>query len=80
MIDGDLDNDDTATDFLALEGVDGLLLFGLVRDSDKAVTLAPSGISPPLSSDASGNDLETSISKDSSKAGIVEVETEVGNK
>ena len=79
-IDGDLDSDGTATDFFALEGVDGLLLFGFVTDVDKAVTLAPSGGTPPLSNDASGNNIEASIGKESSKSGVVNAETEVGDK
>lgn len=78
-IDGDLDSDGTATDFLALESVDGLLLFGLVANVDKAITLAPSGVTPPLSNDAGRNDLEAGISEESSKPVVVDVEAEVGN-
>lgn len=77
-IDGDLDGDGAATDLLALEGVDGLLLFGLVANVNKAVTLAPSGLPPP-SNDASGNDLEASISEKSGQPVVVDVEAEVRN-
>lgn len=77
-IDGDLDGDGAATDLLALEGIDGLLLFGLVANVNKAVTLAPSGLPPP-SNDASGNDLEASISEKSGQPVVVDVEAEVCN-
>jgi hypothetical protein len=79
-IDGDLDSDGATTDFLALEGVDGLLLFGLVTNVHEAVTLALSGPTPPPSDNASGDDLETSVSKESSKAVVVDIETKIGDK
>jgi hypothetical protein len=55
-------------------------LFGLVANVDKAITLAPSGITPPLSDDTSGNDVEACISKESSKSFVVDVKAEVGDK
>jgi hypothetical protein len=79
-IDGDLDSDGTTANFLALEGVDGLLLFFLVTNVDKAVSLAPSGPTPPYSNDASGNDVETRIGEESSETIIVDVKAEVGDK
>jgi hypothetical protein len=77
-IDGDLDSDGATTDFLALEGVDGLLLFFLVTNVDKAVTLAPSGLPPP-SNNASGDDLQASISEKSGQPVVVDVEAKVCN-
>lgn len=79
-IDGYLDGDSTTTDLLALESVNGLLLFSLVTDVDEAVPLAPSGFAPPPSNNASSIDLETCISEESGKAGIIDVEAEVCNK
>jgi hypothetical protein len=78
-IDGDLDGDGTTTDLLALESVDGLLLFSLVINFNEAVSLAPSGFAPPPSNDASSNDLESGVGEESGKAGVVDVEAEVGN-
>jgi len=78
-IDGYLDGDSTTTDLLALESVDSLLLLSLVTNVDEAVSLAPSGFAPPPSNNASSIDLETGISEESGKAGIVDVEAEVGN-
>jgi len=78
-IDGDLDGDGTTTDLLALESVDGLLLFSLVANVDEAVSLALSGLTPPPSNNASRANIETSVSKESSEAGVVDVEAEVGN-
>lgn len=79
-IDGDLDGDGATTNLFALESIDGLLLFLLVTDIDKSVSLAPSGLTPPPSNDAGGNDMETCISKESGESGIVDAEAEVGNK
>ena len=79
-IDGDLDSDGTTTDLLALEGVDGLLLFSLVTDVDETVPFALSGPTPGPSYDASGIDFETRISEESGEAIVVNVEAEVGNK
>lgn len=78
-VDGDLDGDGTTTDLLALESVDGLLLFSLVTDVNEAVSLAPSRLAPPLSNDAGRIDIETRISEESGKAVVVDVEAEVGN-
>jgi len=78
-IDGDLDGDGTTTDLLALESVDGLLLFSLVTNVDEAVSLAPSGFAPPPSNGASRIDLDTGISEESGKAGVVDIEAKVGN-
>jgi len=78
-IDGDLDGDGTTANLLALESVDGLLLFGLVANVDEAVSLALSGLTPPPSNNASRANLETGISKESSEAGVVDVKAEVGN-
>ena len=78
-IDGDFDGDGTTTDFLALESVDGLLLFSLVTNVDEAVSLALSGFAPPPSDDASRVDPETGIGEQSGKAGIIDVEAEVCN-
>jgi len=78
-IDGDLDGNSTSTDLLALESVDGLLLFILVTNVNEAVSLAPPGLAPPLSNNAGRNDLETGISEESGKAVVVDVEAEVGN-
>lgn len=78
-IDGYLDGDSTTTDLLALESVDGLLLFSLVTNVDEAISLAPSGFAPPPSNNTSSVDLETCISEESSKAGIIDVEAEVCN-
>ena len=78
-IDGDFDGDGTTTDLFTLEGVDGLLLFGLVTNVDKTIPLAPPGLTPPGSDDASGVDIETCISEECGEAGVVDVEAEVGN-
>jgi len=78
-IDGYLDGDGTTTDLLTLESVDGLLLFSLVTNLDKAVSLAPPGFAPPPSNNASRIDFETGISEESGKAGIIDVEAEIGN-
>jgi len=79
-IDGDLDGDGTTTDLLALEGVDGLLLFSLIANVDETVALALSGLTPPPSDDASRVDVKTRVSEESGEAGVVDVEAEVGNK
>lgn len=78
-IDCDLDGDGAATDLLALESVDGLLLFILITNVNEAVTLAPSEPAPPLSNNTGRVDLEASISEEGGKAGVVDVEAEVGN-
>ena len=78
-IDGDLDCDCTTTDLFALESFDGLLLFSLVTNVDEAISLALSGFAPPPSNDASRIDFEAGIGEESGKAGVVDVETEVGN-
>jgi len=78
-VDRDLDSDGATTDLLALESVDGLLLFTLVANVDETVSLAPSGFAPPPSNDASRIDVEAGISEESGKAGIVDVEAEIGN-
>jgi len=78
-IDGNLDGDGTTTDLLALESVDGLLLFSLVTNVDEAVSLALSGLTPPPSNNASSDDFEAGVGEESSEAGIVDVEAEVGN-
>ena len=78
-IDGDLDGDSTTTDLLALESVDGILLFSLVTNIDETVPLAPSGLTPPGSDDTSRVDLDTRISEESGETSIVDVEAKVGN-
>jgi hypothetical protein len=78
IVDGDLDRDGTTTDVLALEGVNGLLLFSLVTNVDETVTLAFSGLPPP-SDDASRVDVEAGIGEESGEAGVVDVEAEVGD-
>ena len=79
-IDGDLDGDGTTTELLALESVDSLLLFGLIANINKAVTLALSGFTPPPSNDASGDDFDTRVSKEGRKSIVVDVEAEIGDK
>lgn len=78
-IDGNLDGDSTTTDLFALESVDGLLLFSLVTNVNEAISLAPSRLAPSLSNNAGRIDIETRISEESGKAGVVDVEAEVGN-
>lgn len=78
-VDGDLDGDGTTTNLLALEGVDGLLLLIFVTDVNETVPLAPPGLAPPCSDDASRVNIETRISEESGEAGVVDVEAEVGN-
>lgn len=77
-IDGDLDGDGTTTDLLALKSVDGLLLFSFVTNIDEAISPALSGLPPPLN-DASRVDFDTCISEESGKAGVIDVEAEVGD-
>jgi len=78
-VDGDLDGDGATTNLLALESVDGLLLFCLVTNVDETVPLAFSGLTPPPSDDASVVDLEACIGEESGETCVVDVEAEVGN-
>jgi len=78
-IDGDLDGDSTTTDLLALESVDGLLLFSLVTNVDETIPLAFSRLTPPPSDDASIVDPEARIGEESGKTCVVDIEAEIGN-
>jgi len=46
-IDGDLDSNGSATNFFALQNLDSILLLLFVANVNEAVTLAPSGLTPP---------------------------------
>ena len=78
-IDGDLDCDGTTTNLLALESVDGLLLFILVTNVDETIPLAFSGLTPPPTDDASSVDPEARIGEESGEACVVDIEAEIGN-
>jgi hypothetical protein len=78
-VDGNLDCNLPATDLLAAERLDGFLLRILVANVDEAVALAAPGRSPAATHNASRGDGDASIREESSEAGIVDVETEVGN-
>jgi len=78
-IDGDLDGDGTTTDLLALESVDGLLLFILVTNVDETIPLAFSGLAPPPSDDASVGDVDARLGEESGETRVVDVEAKVGN-
>ena len=79
-IDGDFDGDGASTDLLALESVDGLLLFILITNVDETIPLAFSGLTPPPSDDTSIVDPEARIGEESGEACVFDVEAEVGNK
>jgi len=79
-IDGNLDGDGTTTDLLALESVDGLLLFILVTNIDETIPLAFSGLTPPPSDDASIVDPEARLGEESGEACVVDTEAKIGNK
>jgi len=79
-IDGDFDGDGATTDLLALESVDGLLLFIFVTNVDKAISFALSRLAPPPSNDTSRVDIEAGIGEESGEAGVIDIEAEVGNK
>ena len=73
----DLDRDGSATDLLAIESSDSLLLLFLVTDVDEAVALALARLAPAASDDAGRVHGDISIRKELGEAGIVNVEPEV---
>ena len=79
-VDGNPNNDGATVELFALEGIDGLLLLGLITNVDEAVTLAPSGITPTPSNDASRNNFEPGIGEESGQSIVFKVEAKVGNK
>lgn len=78
-VDGNLNGDRTSAHFLALESLDGLLLFFLVTNVDEAVTLAPPGLAPASADNPSRVDANASIGEQSCQTSIVEIESEVGD-
>ena len=75
----DLDRDGSATDLLALESQDGLLLLLLAANVDEAVALALAGLAPTAAHDARGLHFNARVSEERGKTGVVDVETEVGD-
>ena len=76
----DLDRDGSATDLLALESQDGLLLLLLAANIDEAVALALAGLTPAAAHDARGLHVNACVSEERGKTGVIDVETEVGDK
>ena len=79
-IDGDFDGDGPSAKFFPLESCNSLLLFFFTANVDKTVTLAPSGLSPTPANNPSRVHSDSGVGEKSGKAGIVNVETEVGDK
>jgi hypothetical protein len=79
-IDGDLDNDGTATDFFILEEFDGFLLLLLVSYVNKTITFAFPGTPISPANDASRDNVDTSLGKEGTEAGFVNIEAKIGNK
>lgn len=79
-VDGDLDNDGTATDFFILEEFDGFLLLLLVSYVNKTITFAFSGTPVSPANDASRDNVDTSLGKEGSEAVFINIEAEIGNK
>lgn len=78
-VDSDLDGNRTTGNLLAFKSGDGLLLVLLRANVDEAVALAPPGLAPAATDDASRDDLETSLSEEGGEASIVNAEAKVGN-
>jgi hypothetical protein len=79
-IDCYLDGDRSSTDVLALESGNGLRLFILIADIDETVALALAGATVLPADNTSRNDVDAGFGEESSESGIIDVETEVGNK
>jgi hypothetical protein len=78
-VDSDLDGDGSSADLLPLQCCDGLLLFCLTTNVDKAITLALPGLTPAPADDAGADDVNASFGEKGRKTGIVNAETEVGD-
>ena len=78
-VDGDLDGNRAAGDFLALESGDRLLLLLLGANIDEAVALRLAGLAPATANDTGAVDLDAGVSEERSKASIVDVEAKVGD-
>jgi len=78
-VDSDLDSDGSSANVLALQGSDGLLLFFLVTDIDKAVALALPGLTPAPADDAGADNVNASLCEEGGKTGVVDTETKVGD-
>jgi hypothetical protein len=78
-VDSDLDSNGSSADLLPLQCCDGLLLFCLTTDVDKAVTFALPGLTPAPTYNAGADDANASFGEEGRQTGIVNAETEVGD-
>lgn len=79
-VDGNFDGNGTTTDLLTFQGSDGLLLLGLAADINKSVALAFPGLSPAPADNAGADDVNSGLSEEGRKSGIINAESKVGNK
>lgn len=78
-INGDLDSNETASDFFILECLDGLPLLFFAANVDEAITFAPPG-PPKLSANHAGrDDIDASVGEEGEQTIIVDVEAKVGD-
>ena len=79
-IDSDLDSNEAATDFFALDCLDGLLLLFFAANVDEAIAFAPPRASKLSADDAGRDDIDTSVGEEGKQSLVVDVEAKVGNK
>lgn len=76
-VDGNLKNNFTTANFLALKGLDCLLLLLLGANIDKAIALGTAWLSPATADDASSDDSDSGLGEERGEGGVVDVEAEV---
>ena len=76
-VDGNLKNNFTTANFLALKGLNCLLLLLLGANIDEAIALGTAWLAPATADDASSDDGDSSLREERREGGVVDIEAKV---